>query len=190
METVIYALLDPRLPPSEGGLRYIGKTSKARLGRRYSEHLGDAENNNRTHKERWISSLLKEGVKPTIKPLYTIEGDGSAAEISFIKMFREMGFDLVNATDSGEGQSPGWIPSDETRAKMRQSRLGKTHSESTKEKIAASHTTSSCKSGHPMADQNLYIEPSGKRRCRLCLTARMSAYYQSHKKHDQEGTNQ
>jgi len=49
--------------PTSNQIRYIGITRYS-LEKRLSEHL--KENKSKTHKQKWIKSLLKKELKPTI----------------------------------------------------------------------------------------------------------------------------
>jgi len=61
----------------------------------------------------------------------------SEREILWIKKYRELGKNLYNFTDGGEGMS-GWKHSEETKKKMSEARKGKSPSEEHKKKISES----------------------------------------------------
>ena len=65
----IYALFDP----NSGRCRYIGQAKDPQA--RFKRHLTDALRYNRTHKERWIKSLLDEDQKPHLVVLIEISAD-------------------------------------------------------------------------------------------------------------------
>ena len=114
MTTHVYALKDPR----NDKVRYVGVTREP-LWRRLSNHISEKE---KTHKSCWIKSLLNDGVRPTIELLADVDNSlRSEAEIGWIKFFRQIGADLVNSTDGGEG-SPN--PSEETRKKISNGSMG------------------------------------------------------------------
>jgi hypothetical protein len=127
MKTVIYGLCD-----KEACVRYVGKTQQ-RVERRLLAHLTRARRGERGHKNNWIRQCLKDGYVPSVKILEMVDGDGCAQEIFHISKYRELGFDLTNATDGGEG-TIGYVPSEETIEKLRRSHLGKRPSDEAIEK--------------------------------------------------------
>lgn len=95
----IYALIDPVTCK----IRYIGRT-KASLPMRLSQHIFRARRSGKkTHKNAWISSLLRINSKPKIKLLTTVEGweQSHVIERCLISKYRDR---LVNHDDRGEGQ--------------------------------------------------------------------------------------
>ncbi len=123
MRTKIYALC------GNGIIRYIGKTTRS-LNIRLTAHLSDVRIGRPDHKCNWIRSLLREGKLPNIQLIGEVEGDGSAEEIAWIKYFRDEGVALVNSTDGGDGMSFGYVPSQESREKVRAALKGRKRSES------------------------------------------------------------
>lgn len=125
----IYTLTDP----ITNKIRYVGKTDY--LEKRLRSHLNN--NKNRTHKERWITSLKDMGLSPIMEVIDIVNENWQYWEVFWISQIRSWGFDLVNATDGGEG---GNI-TDEIRKKIsyskigNQNRLGAKLSKETKEKI-------------------------------------------------------
>ncbi len=131
MNSTIYTLADPRTPED---IRYIGMTIR-KLRYRLANHIFEKDKNHRTD---WIKSLIKQNLKPEIKPLITVldSKDAPNLEIQTIAQFRKWGYNLVNSTDGGEG---GLNPSAETRLKMSLTRIGRKHTEDAKARIAAAH---------------------------------------------------
>lgn len=131
MSTVfIYALNDPETNLA----RYIGKAQNPKL--RLSAHLTDRRI---CHRTNWIKGLAARGLTPVVEILEETTSEGwEERERYFIRVFREMGFDLVNMTDGGEGQSKGYSPSDSVREKNSAAHKGRKRSQETKDKIAAS----------------------------------------------------
>lgn len=126
--THIYALIDPRTYK----IRYIGKANKP--NNRHNEHSSRFhENNHRTH---WLVQLQNLGFRAL---LYVIEECNEFSwqerERYWIKYYRELGCDLVNATDGGEGLTNA---SQETKDKIRKAKIGTTKSEETKLKMSRS----------------------------------------------------
>ena len=90
----IYALCDPDTEE----VRYIGKSTRITI--RPREHLHDKGT---TRKCRWIASL---SVPPVLKILESVSLDEwEEAEKRQIKLHREMGCDLTNHTDGGDGRT-------------------------------------------------------------------------------------
>lgn len=113
--TYIYSLEDPR----NDQIRYIGKADIPE--NRYKAHLKD---NNKSHKVSWIKSLLKQG----LQPILNIEDEILKNEFSFweryyISLYRSWGFDLLNLTEGGEGES-GWHHSFETIKILSEKKIG------------------------------------------------------------------
>jgi hypothetical protein len=127
----IYILRDPH-----GGVRYVGVTHQT-VQKRLSSHLSKARSGAQSHLMNWLRSLLAIGSTPAVAVIET--GCGSewgAAEVRWIKHYRELGAALVNGTDGGEG-CPGHLVSAEAREKVSKARLGKPLSPEHRAKVAA-----------------------------------------------------
>ena len=91
----------------DGRIFYIGKGS----GNRYAS-VGRSRH--------WKNIVAKEGgFSSEILARWSSEAEAFEHEKFLIKCFRDLGFDLCNLTDGGEGVS-GRIVTDETRNKLRQ----------------------------------------------------------------------
>ena len=113
MNWIIYALKNPRTLET----RYIGWTKKS-AERRLATHIRDSTSGRRTHRHRWILSLLSIGLTPVIEVLEAGSGDGWAeAEMRWIARYRAEGARLVNGTAGGQG-SPGRVASPELRERI------------------------------------------------------------------------
>lgn len=114
----VYGLSDPRT----GKLRYVGVTFRGQ--RRINEHMSRAVmGRGRTHRDCWLRSLLRLGLRPTPSILETGSGDGwQERERHWIALHRPSG-DLVNHTDGGEG-TPGYVPTPALRAMWSAMRKG------------------------------------------------------------------
>jgi hypothetical protein len=123
----IYALVDPET----GAFRYIGKSIRPK--ERLQNHMNETCECHRAH---WLRTLKAKGLKPTIEILETVAaGDcWKQREIFWIARGRELGWPLTNNTKGGDGVS-GLPP--ETKERMRQTWIGRKHSEETKRKIGA-----------------------------------------------------
>jgi hypothetical protein len=115
MKWIVYSLSCPRTKV----VRYIGwtkRTAKARLG----QHITESVRYQRTHKQKWIASLLGSGLIPTIEIIESGSGQGWAeAEQRWIAIYRARGARLVNATDGGEGIVGGWGTFEQMSAAMK-----------------------------------------------------------------------
>ena len=94
----IYTLSDPR----DGRVRYVGKAINVES--RLNAHCKDE---GKVRKARWIQSLAKLGLKPTIEVVEEISECGwQECEMFWIEQFKHWGFDLTNMTKGGE-DGPG-----------------------------------------------------------------------------------
>jgi hypothetical protein len=97
----IYFLLDP----NTNQIKYIGRT-KNTLKARLRGHLAKATSNKfKTKKDNWILKLRQQNLKPLIQQYSQIEGwtESYIFEQQLIKHYLEIGYDLVNLHDRGEG---------------------------------------------------------------------------------------
>lgn len=106
--TFIYALCEP----GTRTVRYIGKANDPK--KRFTQHLRVSRKLD-SHLGHWLNLLMTLGGVPEMVVLREVEGDGSEAEMRYIRLARGCRMSLVNATDGGEGCQN---PSPETRAKM------------------------------------------------------------------------
>jgi len=156
---VVYALSDPRY----GIVRYVGKANNPK--RRLAMHLlKAARGKEHNHRVCWLLSLIRAGIRPTIAVLE--EGVGpewQESEKKWIRAFRELGNDLVNSTDGGEGTT-GYVETAEHRAKIsaamkktmtpeRHARLvemcrNRRHTPESKAKLSAKHRGKKLSSEH------------------------------------------
>lgn len=125
----IYCLIDPRT----GEIRYVGVTVRD-LSARLAAHVNERTQN---HKNRWIRVLERQGLIPIIRHLQDVPDETwQEAERYWIAYFTSIGCALTNMTEGGEG-SVGYEHSDDAKAKMSRSRIGKTKSDKHKAKISA-----------------------------------------------------
>lgn len=95
----IYALRDPVTLE----IRYVGKTTRS-LAVRLRHHLKPKALSVCTHKNSWIRKLLREGHRPLIELLETVDNQQeNQAEIAWIARLRASGSDLTNGTNGGDG---------------------------------------------------------------------------------------
>lgn len=134
------ALLYTLNHPLTNEIRYIGVTSFS-LKERLRCHLKDCKNEkSKSHKKKWINSLLKDGLNPNINLLEEVDDykDALSREIYLIAEYRRLGYRLVNNTDGGQGNL-GWKPSKELIESIASKRRGKKlkpHTEEAKRRIS------------------------------------------------------
>ncbi len=118
MITYIYCLADPRTDE----IRYVGKANDPAA--RLASHVHECSRvplNQRTHRHHWLYQLKSAGLRPKLELLEIVDSASwEAAERAWIRSFRELDIQLVNATDGGGGHS-GLIPSAETCQKRSES---------------------------------------------------------------------
>ena len=101
-----------------GEIFYVGKTID--LKKRYKNHIRESKNK-RTHKEKFIYSVLNKGESINISILDEVDfGFENDMEIYWISQLRSWGLKLLNYNKGGEG-GDNWS--------------GRNHKESTKEKL-------------------------------------------------------
>lgn len=127
--TFIYTLEYPM-----GDIRYVGKSDfpQARL----KDHIKEAKQRNKSHKDKWINSL---GERPILNIIEeTTYEHWQNREIFWIKYYKDKGFNLVNGTDGGEGSNGflGRIHTTENRKKFSNNKLGTKSSQETIKKLS------------------------------------------------------
>ena len=122
----IYSLKDPR----DYQIKYIGKALD--IDKRYKQHIKNYTNK-KSLKSSWVLSLLQYGLQPILEIVEICnESKWQEREKYWIKYYKELGFDLKNMTNGGDGNT-GLKMSDASKEKIRCANLGK---KSSKEKIA------------------------------------------------------
>lgn len=108
----------------DGRVFYIGKGSGDR-------HLHPRRNS------RWKNIVAKEGgFRSEILAHWISETEAFEHEKFLIKCFKDLGFELCNLTDGGEGTA-GLVFSDEERLKRSRALIGKKKSDETRAKMSA-----------------------------------------------------
>ncbi len=140
----IYALSES----DTGEIRYIGKTT-AELHQRLAGHLSRGYLKKNTYKNCWIRGVLARGANLLIHSVQVLstEDDLNAAEIYWIKFFRDQGYRLTNGTDGGDGLRN---PSAETRAKTSAAIKAVWEIPGHKERMSLAHKD---QIGHPMSQK-------------------------------------
>lgn len=127
----IYALKDP----GDASIRYVGFTSKS-LKARLTSHLKDR---NPSHRKNWITSLKAKQQRPIIELVADISLDEwGLEERKWIKHFKDIGCELVNHTEGGEGIL-GFRHSAETREFLRQNTLKQFESPEARAAVSRQH---------------------------------------------------
>lgn len=135
-DVFVYGLIDP----VTNEMRYIGKTrcglTEPRGYIRIAQKLNEAQRDGRRHVLRWICSLLRKEQVPKIEIIeYCDEQQLNDLEIAWIAFFRQIGCNLANMTDGGDGGRR--TKSDEERQKISLSLKGRKHSRRHRENHAA-----------------------------------------------------
>lgn len=119
-------------------IRYIGKTKNI-LRKRLYAHIFESINSNKSnYKSNWIKSLLNKGERPIINIIDEVpEEEWEFWEEYWISQFKSWGFNLTNLTKGGEGGN-GYKHTDDSKRKMRKSKLGTKLSVEQRKKISES----------------------------------------------------
>lgn len=119
--------------PIKKEIRYVGKTEN--LGKRLREHINQKSN---THRFKWINSLKKEGLEPSIEILDEVDStEWKFWERFYIGLFKSWCINLVNATNGGDGID-GFKHSIESRMLMSEKQKGRIVKPETRLKISNS----------------------------------------------------
>lgn len=122
-------------------IRYIGKTCQPT--RRFREHQQAARRGRKNHRERWIGSLLDQGLAPEMIVLERLrpDADWETMERWWIAVGLWQGWRLTNGTDGGDcGPSNKGRPKSQShREKIGVAHRGKKLSPEHIEKVASRH---------------------------------------------------
>lgn len=114
-KTLIYVLKDP----DTDAIRYVGKTVD-KLENRLKGHIYRCKLE-QNHRAYWIKSLIDNGKTPKIEEIDNcIWTESQQLEIYYIKYYKDLGCDLVNSTEGGEGNL-GLVKSQESIEKLKKS---------------------------------------------------------------------
>jgi group I intron endonuclease len=109
--------------PIEGKIRYIGKTVDPE--NRLSKHIHESCRN-RTHKDKWLSKLLQQNLRPKLVILEEVPEElSSEREIYWIAKYKSMGFKLTNGTPGGDGAPLGFKHTEEAKRKIAEAGRGR-----------------------------------------------------------------
>jgi len=106
--------------PITNEIRYVGRTNN--IKGRLATHLYSSKTGT-THKDRWINSLIKIGLKPIIKVLDELDSieECLKTEEYWIAQFKAWDFQLTNYCDGGSLGMTGKTLSKEAREKISRS---------------------------------------------------------------------
>ena len=97
----MYVLMDP----ITNDIRYVGQTVDPQ--NRYRNHIWEAKENNRNHKERWIVSLLRKNKRPIMKIIWSgqlTSDEANKVESKLIRYYKTK-YKLTNALDRSRNTS-------------------------------------------------------------------------------------
>jgi hypothetical protein len=121
MRVFIYGLVDP----ISKKLRYVGQTRRG--FKRIREHWRASvlSKEARTHKTRWIKSLVVKGLTPSVVVFQEFEDDSwlNEAEVLWLRYLKSCGHPLTNLTEGGGG-IVGWHHSESTKKKISNAHMG------------------------------------------------------------------
>jgi len=99
--THIYILKDP----INNEVRYVGKSDNPK--ERFVDHIRKSKYT-KTYKNNWIQNLLKQEKKPILEIIDTVQvNEWSEKEKHWIKYYKNIGCDLTNLTEGGDGGNFG-----------------------------------------------------------------------------------
>jgi len=129
--TFLYALTDPR--PGDTHV-YVGKADDPQT--RYWEHQRKVHRE-RTYKAHWWRNLIGQGLAPKLEVLAQVPFDEwEHWEREYIRWYRVLGWNVLNATDGGDGGAMPWPP--EARANLSAS-LKRSYTQERRDAISAFH---------------------------------------------------
>ena len=109
--TLIYVLKDPETMQ----VRYVGKTVNSLIAR-LGQHIYDSKKS-KNHRAYWIKKIIDSGKMPIIEQIDSCTWkDSVGMETYYIQKYKNLGCNLVNETDGGEG-TLGHKVSKETKEK-------------------------------------------------------------------------
>lgn len=112
----IYIMIDP----TTNYVRYVGKTID--IKKRFRDHIKRSKHK-KTHKDKWVNSLLERGHKPVIEIIDIVHNDEWMFwEKFYIGLFKVWGFNLVNHTEGGDG---GSFKKHTEETKLKMSKIGR-----------------------------------------------------------------
>lgn len=104
-------------------IRYVGYT-KTSLKTRLKKHISDAKSRKPNHRHNWLNSLP---VSPIIRKIDIAEfKDRNWLEKMYISLFKSWGFNLINATEGGDGGDT-WSKLSPEKLKIAKEKLSKAH---------------------------------------------------------------
>lgn len=109
---LIYVLIDKRYPEK---IRYVGKTTTT-AKKRLNSHIHTSKLDF-THKSNWIRSIGVENLEQFVIHEANTHEELSDLEIYYIQYFKNLGHDLTNLTNGGDGV-PNLKHSDNTKEKI------------------------------------------------------------------------
>jgi group I intron endonuclease len=151
----IYKLIDPLT----NKIRYVGRTSQ-NLDNRLKKHLNAKD---KSHRTNWIKNLLLKNLVPKIELICETDKFETCTELEFfyIKKYKELGFDLVNMTNGGEG-SIGFKHSESTIIKMKNAAKIRASNQQYRNSISKKLSDNWVKLSDDLKNQHILKQPNRK----------------------------
>jgi hypothetical protein len=103
-KTYIYSLVCPL----DGKVKYVGKANDPKGRFRKHKSLGDTNTGDNIEKNKWIKSLLDQGLLPILEILEEVDvTEWKEKEKFYVRQFREQGVELFNICGGGNGATFG-----------------------------------------------------------------------------------
>lgn len=116
-DNIVYTITDP----ITNEVRYVGKTMQGE--QRFRDHLKKSSLKHNSHKNQWLKTILVQNLKPifSVVEAFTDPNDLYEAEKRWVKHYKDLGCNLTNLTEGGDG-THGYKHSEDSLNVMSQKR--------------------------------------------------------------------
>ena len=137
-------------------VRYVGRSRKNNPNARFVDHLYKASHGSNLHVHNWmrkVASTGKDKVIVTCVEVAESYEESGQIEKHYIKYFRDLGHDLTNLTDGGEGRL-GAALTEAQKKRVSEVHLGRKRSEETRKRISVSNKGKSRGKNVPKSEEH------------------------------------